>query len=221
MHIGHNNNNYLYSMLDTNLETTETERDLGVIIDRSLKPSKQCHKAAARAKVVPGQILKYFHFRDRNHFIRLYKTYVRPHLEFASAAWSPWTSGDIDILEKVQEKAIRNTAGLQGATYQEKCREVGLETLAERRNRQDMIQTFKILKGFDGVRSELLFERMSHTAGTRLAADPWNLKGKKSKKDVRAHSFSQRVVEKWNSLPAEIKSLNTPTAFKNTLRRMK
>jgi hypothetical protein len=62
---------------------------------------------------------------------------------------SPWTATDIETLEKVQEKAIRNTAGLKGKTYEEKCKEVGLETLAMRRNMQDLMQTFKIMHGFE------------------------------------------------------------------------
>jgi len=62
---------------------------------------------------------------------------VRPHLEFASPAWSPWLQGDKDELEKVQKKAVKMVAGLKGTTYEEKCAELGLQTLEERRNRQD------------------------------------------------------------------------------------
>ena len=36
--------------------------------------------------------------------MKLYKLYVRPHLEFAVAAWSPWTVADIECLEKVQKR---------------------------------------------------------------------------------------------------------------------
>jgi hypothetical protein len=36
----------------------------------------------------------------------LYKQYVRPHLEFAYQAWSPWLTGDNEELETVQMKAV-------------------------------------------------------------------------------------------------------------------
>ena len=39
-----------------------------------------------------------FHYRDRWTFVRLYKLYVRPHLEFAAPAWSPWTIQDKECL---------------------------------------------------------------------------------------------------------------------------
>ena len=103
----------------------EEERDIGVLIHRSLKPSKQCKKAAATAGAVLKTITRNFHYRDRNVFLRLYKQYVRPHLEFASQAWSPWLSSDINIIEKVQEKALGMVSGLKNKEYSEQCREVG------------------------------------------------------------------------------------------------
>jgi hypothetical protein len=47
-------------------------------------------------------------------------------------------TGDIEMLEKVQEKALKMTTGLRGNTYEEKCKETGLSTLAERRKIQDL-----------------------------------------------------------------------------------
>ena len=103
------------------------------MITKTLKPSVQCDKAAGRALSVLGQIRRNFHYRDRHTFIRLYKQYVRPHLEFAAPSWSPWLTGDIEKLEKVQEKAVKMVAGLRAKDYRERCIELGLETLEERR----------------------------------------------------------------------------------------
>jgi ribonuclease P/MRP protein subunit RPP40 len=132
------NQEYEYHMRGTKLCTTEEEKDIGVAVTKNLKPSAQCSKAAGRATAVLGQICRNFHYRDspdRHTFLRLHKQYVRPHLEFSSPAWSPWLQGDIDTLEKVQEKAVKMVAGLKGETYQEKCAELGLETLEKRRER--------------------------------------------------------------------------------------
>ena len=49
------------------------------------------------------------------------------------------------MLEKVQEKAIKMISGLKGATYEEKCAELGLKTLEERRGGQDMALVHKFL----------------------------------------------------------------------------
>ena len=103
-----------------NLAVSEIERDLGVNMHVSLKPSMHCKEAARKANGVLGNLGRSFHFRDRHTFVRLYKTYVRYHLEFAVPAWSPWSATDIKVLEKVQKMAVIMVSGLQGKTYQEK-----------------------------------------------------------------------------------------------------
>ena len=122
MHVGRANPCAEYKMNGHVLDSTEFERDIGVKVHRSLRPSMQCNEASQRANAVLGQVSRAFHFRDRRVFVQLYKQYVRPHLEFAVPAWSPWTIGDKDTLEKVQRRAVRMISGLQGATYKAKLK---------------------------------------------------------------------------------------------------
>ena len=70
----------------TVLESSKEEKDIGVIISDSLKPSSQCAAAARKANQVLGQMSRSFHYRDRFTWIQLYKVYVRPHLEYAVQA---------------------------------------------------------------------------------------------------------------------------------------
>jgi hypothetical protein len=49
--------------------------------------------------------------------------YIRPHLEFAAAAWSPWHASDKDLIEKIQRRAVSMISGLQGKSYEEKLKE--------------------------------------------------------------------------------------------------
>ncbi len=89
-----------------------------VYITKNLKPSSQCHRAAARATAVLNEIRKNFHYKYKCTFVKLYVQYVRPHLEFAVPAWSPWNTGDQEELERVQKKAVRMVSGLKGTTYE-------------------------------------------------------------------------------------------------------
>ena len=73
------------------IEKVDIEKDIGVNISRSLKPSEHCARAAGNAMGVLYQLLRSFHYRDKKTFVTLYKTYVRPHLEFAVPAWNPCT----------------------------------------------------------------------------------------------------------------------------------
>ena len=124
MHLGNRNGKHVYTMAGQALGVTSAEKDIGVIVTDKLKPADQCRSAARTAQAVLGQITRAFHYRDRHVFVRLYKQYVRPHLEFSTQAWSPWNGEDIDCLEKVQQKAIKMVTGLRGRTYEERLEEL-------------------------------------------------------------------------------------------------
>jgi hypothetical protein len=173
MHLGYNNPGHSYSMNNQQLSVTEEERDIGVCVARTLKPSAQCSQTARAAQSVLSQLTRAFHYRDRHVFKRLYVQYVRPHVEFTSVAWSPWLEADKAVLEKIQQRAVSIISGLKGATYEGKLAELGLTSLEERRRQTDMLQTFKILRGFDRVRSDTWFQRFDTSVRmTRSAADP-------------------------------------------------
>jgi len=219
MHLGHNNPGHVYTMKNQQLETTEIERDIGVNVSNSLKPSLQCAQAAKTAQSVLSQISRAFHFRDRHTFKKLYVQYVRPHLEFAVTAWSPWLEADKSCLEKIQQRAVSMISGLKGTTYEEKLREIGLTTLEERRHQADMIQAFKIIRGFDKVDSNTWFQEVDVSIRTtRSAADPLNLRPQAARLETRRNFFSNRVVEAWNLIPGDIKRSKTVSSFKNAYR---
>ncbi len=90
MHIGHANKKGDYTMEEQTLGKTTEEKDIGVLVTGDLKPSNHCAKAANMATSVLRQIQKNFTYQDRFTFVNLYIQYVRPHLEFASTAWSPY-----------------------------------------------------------------------------------------------------------------------------------
>jgi len=77
----------------------------------------------------------------------LYKSYVRPLLEFSIQAWSPSLRKDINCLEQVQRRATKLVVGLKRLEYADRLHELGLTTLEKRRLRGDLIETFKIVTG--------------------------------------------------------------------------
>ena len=218
--VGRNNPRYEYKMGGTKLRSVEEEKDKGVTVHHSLKPSTHCKKISDIASAVLRQLSKNFHFRDRHVFRKLYIQYVRPHVEFASPAWSPWNETDKAMIEKVQIKAVNMISGLVGRTYEEKCSELGLDTLKERRKKQDLLQTYKICSGKDRVSPDQLFERVGDNPGreTRFTADPMNIMVRRSRLDIRKNSFAIRIAEDWNGLHPDIKSSRTTNAFKNAIK---
>ena len=200
------------------LATVEEEKDIVVIVHKSLKPSKQCKKAADTAGAVLRTIHRNFHFRDRNIFMRLYKQYVRPHLEFSSQAWSPWLEGDKAELERVQERAVQSVSGLKSRNYQDRCKELGIATLEKRREIQDLVHAYKIMNDMDRT-GDGLFELVGkhERRTTRFNADSMNIVEHRARTDIRKNFFTNRVARKWNELDRKVKMAPSVGAFKRAV----
>ena len=80
--------NYLLGL--SKFSSADEERDLGVIIDKSLKPSKQCMKAARAGNAILGMINRTFICKNKDVMLQLYKSLVRPKLEYCIQAWRPY-----------------------------------------------------------------------------------------------------------------------------------
>ena len=221
LHLGNGNKKFEYVMDGQVLEAVEFEKDVGVLVHQSLKPSLQCSRAAEKANQVLGQLSRAVTYRDKQTFLKLYRVYVRPHLEYAVASWCPWLQGDKEMLEKVQRRAISMVSNFQARNYEDKLKEAGMISLEQRRERGDLIHMFKIMTGKDDVHHSTWFQLLADRDGganTRAASGHLNvLLPGIGNSDVRRYFFSQRVAEKWNCLPDAVKMSGTVNQFKNSL----
>ena len=102
--------------------------------------------------------------------------------------------------------------------YTERLRRLGLWTLEERRNRADLIEVFKIVNGLSTLPVSTFFE---FRADTRTRGHSLKLIKKRSQKDLRLHFFSERVVNRWNQLPATALQATSVNSFKERLRKVR
>ena len=82
LHIGRGNLNELYNIKGKPLEAVHEERDLGIIITKDLKCSKQFLHAAKAANKILGIIKRTFTSKSEEIILQLYKSLVRPRLEY-------------------------------------------------------------------------------------------------------------------------------------------
>ena len=89
--------------------------------------------------------------RDYNIISKIYKTIIRPKLEYCVQLWNPAAChGNWSIileLESIQRRFTRlaNNVGL--LPYSKRLELMNLTTLGERRVRGDLIETYKIVTG--------------------------------------------------------------------------
>jgi len=99
--------------------------------------------------------------------LSLYKTLVRPDVEYCSSAWSPLYKYDEELIEKIPHRFTKMIKNMESKSYYDRLRYLGLWTLEERKNRHDLIELFKIFEGLSRVRIDDLIMFDENTKGTR------------------------------------------------------
>jgi hypothetical protein len=84
------------------LTDCDEEKDLGVIFDKNLKFDKQVESSVQKANKMLGIIKRSFTYLDEDMFLRLYKSLIRPHLEYGNVIWNPYLKRQSARIESVQ-----------------------------------------------------------------------------------------------------------------------
>ncbi len=89
LHWGRTNGNYVYSLNGHNLEQVHQEKDLGVIVDDQLNFHNHTSAAVNKSNQILAIIKKSFMHLHMITVPLLYKSMVRPHLEYENLIWGP------------------------------------------------------------------------------------------------------------------------------------
>ena len=108
-------------------------------------------------------IKRTFTYKSEEIILQLYKSLLRLRLEYCIQVWCPHLRKDIDLLEKVQSRATHLIYSLHDLLYYDKLKILKLTTLVTTRVRGDLIEVFKIIKGFEDVDSNTFFKIASST----------------------------------------------------------
>ena len=212
------NNQYDYYMVDQHtmckMTATPQEKDIGVIFDNNLQFNSHITTTVNKCQQILSIIKRSFDFIDENIMTLLYSTLVRPIIEYSNVIWAPHLRKHINMMEAVQRRAIRMVPNLKNLNYHERLKKLNLYSLAYRTRRGDLIQVFKLMHSIDNVDYSCLFEiNNTTTRGHKL-----KLKKKQfCKTNCRKYSFSQRVINDWNSLPQSVVQISNLNTFKTEI----
>ena len=120
------------------------------------------------------------------------------------------------MLENVQRRATRLVKALQGKTYPERLKSLGLPSLQYRRLRNDLVQTYKIVRDIDIVDKDKL---LTIVTDTRTRGHKYKLFKRRSGLNICKNVFSNRVVNTWNNLPGSVVEAPSVNNFKSRLNK--
>jgi|TARA_B110000196_G_C21147904_1_gene667753 hypothetical protein len=201
-------NNYMF--LGSELEKCNSEKDLGVLFNEKFNFSDHIYASISKAKASLAWFERNTLSRDPYVMKTAYKSLIRHNVEYCCQVWSPkrrhgnWKT--ILDIEAVQRSFTRLINGMSDLNYEQRLKSLGMTTLFERRMRGDLIETFKILNGFNNYGSDFfnLSERTNN-----LVSRP--------KKLTNIDFLGERVMHYWNKLPEHVKDKNSVNGFKNGL----
>ena len=164
-----------------------------------------------------GLVKRTIKHRNMDMMIQLYKSLVRPHLEYCSPAWSPHYVKDKALLEKVQH-CFTSFPDLRRMKYEARLEVLRLWSLEERRNRADLIEVYKMVHGLSSVPVTAFFQLATNSC-TR--GHSRKLVKAQCRTDIRLHFFSHRVLNRWNSLSQDTVDACSVNAFKRRLDKIR
>ena len=147
-------------LMEKKLECVSEGKDLGVIVSDDLKWEQQCSQTVAKANKVLGLIKRNFIDRSKEAIIPLFKSLVRPHLEYCCQIWNPHYIKDIKLVEGVQRRATKIVWGMENLDYEERLNRLGLMRLDRSRVRSDLLETFKIINEYYDLTVDTFFNLM-------------------------------------------------------------
>ena len=185
-----------------------------MIFDNNLSFDKHINAKICKANQIHGVLKRNLLNPDPDTVIDLYKTLIRPHLEYANSIWSPRYKRQSIAIEKVQRRITKSIYSLKDLPYTDRLKELNLPSLKYRRLRGDLIQCYKYVYNIDKFKlnSLQLYENSHNTRGHQ-----YKLKVNHKRTLTETNSFANRVINPWNALPSNTVLASSLNLFKESI----
>jgi hypothetical protein len=196
LQFGRGDNN-IYSLNGQPLETTTTMKDLGIVIDNKLSLNAHRSQAANKANQKVGLYLRHFKTRETKSTKLFLKSYVRPHLDYCSSVINPWQTSERTKLEAPQRRLTKTIRGLRDLPYIDRLSQLNLNSIATRRDRNSILQLWKMNQGYYDVSESSRFIQENNSRHNTRSRN--HLQVPLSRTNRMANSFSRRAPDLFNS----------------------
>ena len=201
---------------DTQIDVVSSHKHLGITLSDNLKWNDHVHSSVTKAGQKVDILSRLMYKVDRYTLNVLYKTFVRPTLEYGDVLLCNLTENQKYDIEMVQKRAGRIISGAtRGVPRNIIYTELGWESLEKRRERHCILYFHKILHGqTPAFLSDLL-------PGYVQERVPYNLRNAQNLDTMPArigalhNSFIPYTIRLWNNLPQNLRDLHEFENFKN------
>ena len=203
------------------LEEVNEFRDLGLLTNHHLSWNSHIDTITSKANRILGLIKRTCRgWKDTETLKTLYCTLVRSQVEYGSVVWSPYTSRNIDKLERIQWRGTKFILGQNDISYEDRLKCLNMLSLEKRRYLFDVVFLYKVLNGYLNIELTPLLNFYSKADPYKFRhVDDYSLKRNYARTTKFKNSYFNRIVEMWNSLPLEIRLAPNLEAFKSKVKK--
>ena len=142
-------------------------------------------------------------------FLKVYKSLVRPILDYNQQANPPLTAKVTTMIESVQRRATKNIYGFKNLTYAERLTKLQLHSLVYRRFRGKLIQTWRTLTEHNHPNQDIFNLKSETKRGHKYL-----IEYQRCSTRSRQEFLPEKMKKSWDSLPPEIEEAEMERKFK-------
>ena len=98
-------------------------------MDPLLNFEEHINKTVKKARQISGLIIRTISFKSKDIMIPLYKSLVRPILEYGNAVWSPYLKKNKLLIEGVQRRFTKCIVDVKDMEYEDRLKFLNLPSL--------------------------------------------------------------------------------------------
>ena len=198
------------------LEQVESYRYLGVLVSSRLTWSDHIEQVCAKARKLVGMLYRQFYsWADSKTLLLIYRTCIRPHLEYACQLWDPFLNKGTQSLEAVQKFACKVCLKQWDLDYDSMLQLLNLPRLSVRRKYLKLTTMYNIVSGLMHFPSSIFVQ--SNLPYYLNCTSTFNFTRPFAHTNYMYHSFVPSVISSWNNLPDSVKLCSCISTFKRSL----
>ena len=199
------------------INTSRSIKTLGVTFDDKLKFNEHIAGICKRASAQINALKRISKFLNTSGRMNIYKSFIHSNFSYCPLTWMFCGKKNIQKLEKLQERGLRFVFSDHTSTYEALLLKANLLSLSMNRLKLLGIEVYKCVNKLNPEYLNSMFKQRTISYDFR---DPLKLELSKFRTTSFGYkSFSYYGAKLWNSLPTEIKNVDSLSKFKENISR--
>ncbi|EFP12819.1 hypothetical protein CRE_05102 [Caenorhabditis remanei] len=212
LRLGPRNSSHPYTIGGSLIDSVDSVRDLGLLIEPNLKFTRHINRAVALALLRSKQLLKSFKSNSPQFYIFLFKTYVLPLVEYCSVVYSPPPSSKLahklETPLRFFSRKILQRCNTPYCSYSDRLSQLDLFSMRHRRLKAQLLLLYNLIIGASYFPSLETHVRLSSSSRRPMSLICIN---------SNCSNFFSTVIPIWNALTINVPHFLCPSEFNSLL----